>query len=363
MAAAAAAAPLGVGILGAAWIAAKNIRAITKFAPAAAVVALGARDRARAAAALAAWGLEDSAAAYGSYEEVIDDPRVEAVYIALPAALHLKWVLRAAAAGKHVLVEKPVAVDEAELAAMLAACAAAGVVFMDGTMWVHHRRTARLEALRRGGALGELRAVDAVFSFNLLGRADAADNVRLQAGCDPLGAVGDLLWYCARAALWAFDYESPTAVAAHPGAAFTADGVPTRLGATLLFAGGRCATLECAFDRALTQRLELFGTEGTLRVDDFVISAAEASADYSLTSQHAFAEYDTRDVTRREAAAVAAPVPQEAAMWVAFAAAARAASAGALEAQWAARAAQTQRVLFAVLESARDGCRLVEFKG
>ena len=99
------------------------------------MVAVGSRDAAKAAALLERWGLGGGAAtAYGSYEEVLSDPRVGAVYIPLPSALHLRWVRAAAAAGKHVLLEKPVAVDEEELGAMLAACEAAGVQLMDGTM-------------------------------------------------------------------------------------------------------------------------------------------------------------------------------------------------------------------------------------
>lgn len=114
-------------------IANKNIRAIG-LSDNARVVAVGSRDATKAAALLARWGLADSAAAYGCYEAVLADPAVDAVYIPLPSALHLRWVEAAAAAGKHVLLEKPVAVNEAELSGILAACEAAGVQLMDGTM-------------------------------------------------------------------------------------------------------------------------------------------------------------------------------------------------------------------------------------
>lgn len=114
-------------------IANKNILGIT-LADNVQVVAVGSRDKAKAEAQLERCGLAGAVAAYGSYDEVVGDPRVDAVYITLPAALHLPWVRKAAAAGKHVLVEKPVAVDGVELDAMLAACADAGVQLMDGTM-------------------------------------------------------------------------------------------------------------------------------------------------------------------------------------------------------------------------------------
>ena len=66
----------------------------------------------------------------------------------------------------------------------------------------------------------------------------------MQADCDPLGCLGDLGWYCIRATLWAFDYESPLAVAAHPGGLFTLEGVPLALGGTLVFSGGRRGTFQ-----------------------------------------------------------------------------------------------------------------------
>ena len=147
-------------------IAHKNARALNQAANTR-VVAVGSRDAARAAALLERCGVE-GAAAYGSYDEVgaaqcccravmpcnsstclnrlvlltlrllsvqvLADPRVQAVYIPLPSALHLPWVRAAAAAGKHVLLEKPAAVDAGELQAMLEACQAAGVQLMDGTM-------------------------------------------------------------------------------------------------------------------------------------------------------------------------------------------------------------------------------------
>ena len=101
---------------------------------AAAVVAVGSRDPAKAVALLEQWGILGTATAYGSYDEVLADSRVDAVYIPLPAALHLPWVRKAAAAGKHILLEKPVAINEEDLDAILEACREAGVQLMDGTM-------------------------------------------------------------------------------------------------------------------------------------------------------------------------------------------------------------------------------------
>ena len=82
---------------------------------------------------------------YESYEEVLDDPDVDAVYVPLPAKLQPEWAVAVAEKKKHLLLEKPVAPDVAELDRVLAACEANGVQFMDGTVWVHHPRTAEME--------------------------------------------------------------------------------------------------------------------------------------------------------------------------------------------------------------------------
>ena len=129
---------------------------------------MGSRDVARAQRFLEETGLGGAATAHGSYEAVLADPRVDAVYVPLPTALHAEWVRKAAAAGKHVLLEKPIAVTPEEGEGMVAACAAAGVQLMDGTMWVHNPRAAEVAARLRGpgAALGALREVNSVFAFS-----------------------------------------------------------------------------------------------------------------------------------------------------------------------------------------------------
>ena len=96
--------------------------------------------------------------AYGSYQAVLDDPEVDAVYIPLPNELHRPWVFAAADAGKHVLCEKPLALDVDEAAAMVEHCRARGVVLMEAFMWRHQPRTARAPAAGRDGAIGDLAA-------------------------------------------------------------------------------------------------------------------------------------------------------------------------------------------------------------
>ncbi|MBM4438443.1 MAG: Gfo/Idh/MocA family oxidoreductase, partial [Actinobacteria bacterium] len=129
--------------------------------------------------------------AHGSYQELLDDPDVDAVYVPLPTSLHHEWTLRAAAAGKHVLCDKPLAADVRQAQEMVDACRRAGVQLADGFMFRHDPRHARVLELIATGAVGELRRVRAAFAFPIV--RDAA-NVRLAAGLDG-GALGDVGCY------------------------------------------------------------------------------------------------------------------------------------------------------------------------
>ena len=149
--------PLRVGIMGTANIARKNIAAI-RVASGVEVVAVGSRSAARATTYAEENDLDPATCAcYGSYQELLDSPNVDAVYIPLPTALHAEWAPKAALAGKHVLCEKPLARDAAELQTILASFDEnSGLVFMDGVMFMVRdtvcgsRRVAWCEAVRGG---------------------------------------------------------------------------------------------------------------------------------------------------------------------------------------------------------------------
>lgn len=151
--------PVRFGIIGCAGVARKLCRAIA-LAPNATLHALGSRSVAEAQSFAAANGLPGSVRLYGSYGAVLDDPLVDAVYLPLPTSLRAAWAVAAARKGKHVLLEKPAAADAAELDRILEACGASGVQFMDGTMWLHHPRTAKMmEIVSDRGRFGELKWV------------------------------------------------------------------------------------------------------------------------------------------------------------------------------------------------------------
>jgi xylose dehydrogenase (NAD/NADP) len=193
---------------------------------------------------------------YGSYEALLEDPDVEAIYISLPNGPHIDWSIRCLEAGKHVLCEKPLARSPGEVERAFDAADRAGLLLMEAFMYRHHPQTARLVDLVREGAVGELRQIRASFSFQI---EDA--NVRLEPELEG-GALMDVGCYCVSGSrLLAGE---PKSVSAHQ--VLGASGVDLRLTGTLVFSGGVHAQLDCAFDLPLRQSLEVFGSAGSLRV-------------------------------------------------------------------------------------------------
>src|SRR5919199_6431100 len=148
--------PLRIGVLGAARIAVNAIVAPAQLTGAR-LVAVAARDRARADAFAAEHGVER---VLGSYADVLADPEVEAIYNPLANGLHGPWNLAAIAAGKHVLTEKPSASDAGEAREVRDAATAAGVTLLEGFHYLHHPVTRRLQELLATGELGPLRRVE-----------------------------------------------------------------------------------------------------------------------------------------------------------------------------------------------------------
>jgi len=147
------------GILGCANISIKLCKAISK-APNAKLHAIASRWVEKAESFAAEQKLPKTVKVYGNYENVLEDDEVDAVYIPLPTGLHVTWAVKAAERGKHVLLEKPAAMSVAELDRILEACEGHGVQFMDGTMWMHHPRTAKMkEALSDAQRFGQLKWV------------------------------------------------------------------------------------------------------------------------------------------------------------------------------------------------------------
>lgn len=160
--------PVRFGIVGCAGIARKVARAIG-LAPNATLYAIGSRSLEKAEKFAVENKLPKSVKIYGSYDQVLDDPGVDAVYMPLPTSLHLHWALLAANKRKHLLLEKPTALDVAELDRILEACESNSVQFMDGTMWLHHPRTAQLKLLlSQSTAIGPVNFVSKIFNLRFL---------------------------------------------------------------------------------------------------------------------------------------------------------------------------------------------------
>ncbi|MCG6958224.1 MAG: Gfo/Idh/MocA family oxidoreductase, partial [Gemmatimonadetes bacterium] len=128
---------------------------------------------------------------HGSYEALVDDPEVDALYIALPNSLHREWTIRAAEAGKHVLCEKPLALDAGECREMQAAADAHGVKLMEAFMYRFHPRTGKVLEMVRSGALGDLRTLRSAFTFRLT----RPGNIRMDPDLGG-GALMDVGCYC-----------------------------------------------------------------------------------------------------------------------------------------------------------------------
>ena len=220
------------------------------------LVAVASRDAARAGAYAREWGIER---AYGSYEALLEDGGVQAVYVSLPNALHVPWSVRALEAGKHVLCEKPLARSAAEAEEAFDAAARAGRVLMEAFMYRHTSQTRRLTELVTEGAIGRLRLVRAAFSFFL----DEPENVRLRPDVEG-GALMDVGCYCV---------SGSRLLAGEPERVYAEQtlgptGVDISFAATLRFAEGVLGELDCGLVFPSRDELEAVGEDGSLFLDD-----------------------------------------------------------------------------------------------
>ena len=353
------------GILGAAQIAHKNWKAIFNSGNGIvrAVASRGA-DRARRfiEECQREAPFETMPAAFGSYEEMLASPEVDAVYVPLPTALRREWVVRAAEAGKHVVCEKPCARDASELREMLEACRRNNVQFLDGVMFMHSRRLARArEVMDDGNSVGGVRRIAAQFSFC------AADdflrnNIRMNSALEPQGCLGDLGWYCIRFILWALKWQLPREVTgrilAQAAGAGSPSAVPTAFSAELLFEGGVSAEFYCSFLAENQQWVNIGGSRGYLQMADFVLPFQGAEIGFEVFNSAFEArgcDFEMRQNRRWISVAERShshPTSQETNLFRNFAGQVLG---GRLNADWPEWSLKTQRVMDACLDSAGAG--------
>ena len=218
------------------------------------VVAVASRDAARAQAYASGHRI---GRAHGSYEALLADDKVDAVYISLPNGLHHEWTLAALRAGKHVLCEKPYSRRSREVEQAFAEASKRGLVLTEAFMYRHHPQTRRVRQLVDDGAVGRMRLIRAAFSFPL---ADLTD-IRAQPELDG-GALMDVGCYCVSGArllageperVLGEEVRGPT-------------GIDQAFHAILRFADDVVAQFDCSFALPVRQELEVLGEDGVLRV-------------------------------------------------------------------------------------------------
>jgi predicted dehydrogenase len=300
--------------------------------------------------------------ALGSYEELLTRTDIDAVYIPLPTGVRKEWVLRAAEAGKHVLVEKPLAPHAGEVREMIAACEKHKVQFMDGVMFMHSRRLPRLrEVLDDRERVGDIRRIASQFSF--AGSDEfMRGNIRIHGTLEPLGCLGDLGWYCVRFSLWAMKYQMPLQVTAriHSEAAQGAGvpAVPTEMSGELFFAGGVSAAFHSSFISENAEWANVSGTKGSILVPDFVLPFSGQKTRFSVGRPEFVIKGCQFDMHERRVdeeitePSSNAPGAQEVEMFRVFS---DIVLTGKFDAHWPEIALKTQLVVDACLKSARNG--------
>ncbi len=243
-------------MLGVAKIAVEQVIPALQASPAARVEAVASRDPAKAEAAARRLGIPR---AHGSYEALLADPAVEAVYIPLPNHLHVPWSVRAALAGKHVLCEKPLAMNAAEVRELIAARDRAGVVVAEAFMVRAHPQWLKVRELVRAGRIGDLRLVQGLFSYQLRDPANVRSRVEWGGG-----ALLDVGCYPVTLSRWLYGAE-PLEVAA------TLERDPELkvdrlVSAVLRFPAGQ-ASFTVAGQAALSQRMLILGSAGRIEVE------------------------------------------------------------------------------------------------
>jgi len=220
------------------------------------LVAVASRARDRAEAYAREW---DIPRAYGSYDELLADPEIDAVYLPLPNTLHVEWSIKALDAGKHVLCEKPLSRHPEEVEAAFDAADRNGCLLSEAFMYRHHPQTTKLTSLVAGGAIGALRLVRSTFSYGLYDE----QNIRLSSELEG-GALMDVGCYNVSSsrllagepeAVWADAWFGPT-------------GTDWAMTATMRFPGDVLALFDCGTALVERDELEAIGSEGSLFLDD-----------------------------------------------------------------------------------------------
>ena len=347
---------LRFGILGAADIARKNWESIFHSGNSV-VTAVASRDVARSRRFIkelqAKAPFAIAPVALGSYEELLASPDVDAVYIPLPTGLRKEWVLHAAAAGKHVICEKPCGVGLADVQEMTDACVKNRVQFMDGVMFMHNPRLDRIrQVLDDGKSVGQVKRIMSNFSFHLAEKVYDT-NVRMNSRLEPAGCLGDLGWYCIRFVLWVMRWQLPREVTgrilSERRAVHSPSPVPVDFSAELIFNNDTSVGFYCSFIAEYQNWAHVSGTSGQLQIADFVHPASDRESAFEVNGSV------VRVKNSRGRQVKTAAIAQQTNMIRNFA---NQIFSGKLNREWPESALKTQRVMDACYQSALQGTSL-----
>ena len=244
------------GVLGVANVAVRQVIPAMQQGDWSEVTAIGSRDLAKAQRAAQALGIPK---AFGAYEDLLSDDEIEAVYIPLPNHLHVPWTIKAAEAGKHVLCEKPIAMNAGEAETLLAVRERTGVKIQEAFMVRTHPRWLAVRELIRAGRIGELRSVTGCFSYfnrdpgNVRNQADIGGGALMDIGCYPISISRFIFGAEPRRVLGLVERDPEL-------------GIDRLASAMLDFEGGQAA-FTCSTQLAAYQRMQIFGTRGRIEVE------------------------------------------------------------------------------------------------
>ena len=244
------------GVLGCAGIAAKAVIPAIQSSRLGRVAAIASRDAEKASAMATRFGIEKT---YGSYEDLLSDPDIDAIYNPLPNHLHVPMTIKALEHGKPVLCEKPIALNAAQASELAEAQKAANLPVAEAFMVRHHPQWKKARAMIAEGRLGDVRAIQTIFAYYL----DDPKNVRNQADIGG-GGLFDVGCYAINTARFLFDAEPLRAIALMENdPVFGTDRLTSGL---LAFPEGRQLAFTCSTQLSLTQKVTVIGTRGRLEI-------------------------------------------------------------------------------------------------
>jgi xylose dehydrogenase (NAD/NADP) len=262
---------LSWGVIGCAQIAINTVIPAIQNSASGEVVAIASRSEEKARKTADLLGIPK---AYGSYEQLIEDPDIDAVYIPLPNHLHREWVIRAAKAGKHILCEKPFAMNAYEAEEMVEAAKIAGVKLAEAFMYRYHPRYEMIHEIIASGEIGEVRAVQVAFSFNI-DDVGVENNIRLNASMGG-GGLYDVGCYTISGARLVLGLE-PEAATVLAIMAPEHGNVDIMTSGLIEFPKGIGLSFQCGMSAEFRNTLQIAGTLGRIDIPEAYVCQPETA--------------------------------------------------------------------------------------